>query len=181
MDNIASEIPPRGNFSFINCEFTREMLQSAFDAVESVQGGWEALLPEPVNGFMFSPRPPGSVLRQIDIAISERFDGHLGSSYGCTMRNMQGIARLGWDDYVRFYLNRSEQSVQQAKSVNQVYSTNSNAYINYLTTGQGPMYYTFKTNQERSDMNSAVALVNKLYPFRDMAQAVGWIVPFPLS
>ena len=99
------------------------MLQSAFDAVESVQGGWEALLPEPVNGFMFSPRPPGSVLRQIDIAISERYSGHSGSSHACTMRNMQGIGRLGWDDYVRFYLNRNEQSAQH---VNQVHSTNSN-------------------------------------------------------
>lgn len=62
-----------------------------------------------------------------------------------------------------------------------VYAQNSNAYINYISTGQGPVYYNFFTNQERSDMNSAVALVNKLYPFRDMAQAVGWIVPFPLS
>jgi hypothetical protein len=127
MDNIASEIPPRGNFSFINCEWSKEMLQSAFDAVESVQGGWEALLPEPSSGgFMFSPRPPGSVLRQIDSAISERYSGHSGASYGCTMRNMQGIARLGWDDYVRFYRNRSEQSVQQAQSINQIHSTNSN-------------------------------------------------------
>jgi len=62
-----------------------------------------------------------------------------------------------------------------------VYAQNSNAYINYVATGQCPVYYNFKTNQERSDMNSAVALVNKLYPFRDMATAAGWIVPFPLS
>ena len=89
------------------------MLQSAFDAIESVSNGWEALLPEPVNGFMFSPRPEGSILRQIDRAIHERYGGHSGSSYGCTMRNMQGIARLGWNDYVRFYLNRNvTQTVQ---------------------------------------------------------------------
>jgi hypothetical protein len=62
-----------------------------------------------------------------------------------------------------------------------VYTQNSNAYINFISTGQSPKYYTFITNQERSDMNSAVALVNKLYPFKDMAQALGWIVPFPLS
>jgi hypothetical protein len=70
---------------------------------------------------------------------------------------------------------------QQLQLFYKVYTTNSNAYINYLNTGQGPMYYTFATNQERSDMNSAVALVNKLYPFNDMAQAMGWQVPFPLS
>ena len=116
--NIAYEIPPRGNFSFINDIWSKEMLQSAFDAVESVQGGWEALLPEPSGGggFMFSPRPEGSVLRQIDSAISERYSGHSGSSYGCTMRNMQGIGRLGWDDYVRFYLNRNEEQVQLTNS-----------------------------------------------------------------
>ncbi len=62
-----------------------------------------------------------------------------------------------------------------------VYAQNSNAYINFVSTGQSPIYYNFITNQERSDMNSAVALVNKLYPFRDMATAVDWIVPFPLS
>jgi hypothetical protein len=123
MNNIALEIPTRGDFSFINCEYSREMLQSAFDAVESVPNGWEALLPEPANGFMFSSRAEGSVLKQIDRAISERYSGHSGSSYACTMRNMQGIARLGWNDYVRFNLNRREQSTN---SVNQAHSPNSN-------------------------------------------------------
>jgi hypothetical protein len=70
---------------------------------------------------------------------------------------------------------------QQLQLFYKVYTTNSNAYINYLNTGQGPIYYTFATNQERSDMNSAVALVNKLYPFNAMAEALGWQVPFPLS
>ncbi len=69
----------------------------------------------------------------------------------------------------------------QLQLFQKVYTINSNAYVNYVATGQGPIYYTFKTNQERSDMNSAVALVNKLYPFSDMAVAVGWQVPFPLS
>ena len=126
MGNMESEIPPRRDFSFIRCEYSREMLESAFDAVDSVPNGWDALLPEPDNGFMFSPRPEGSVLRQIDRAILERFDGHSGASYGCTMRNMQGIARLGWDDYVRFYLNRNEQPTQQTQSVHPVYQVHSN-------------------------------------------------------
>jgi hypothetical protein len=69
----------------------------------------------------------------------------------------------------------------QLNLFHKVYATNSNAYINYISTGQGPVYYTFKTFQEKSDYNSAVALVNKLYPFRDMAEAVGWQVPFPIG
>lgn len=110
-NNIVQEIPPRGVFSFVDCEFSREMLRSAFEAVESVPNGWAALMPEPGHGgFMYSARPPGSVLRQIDSAIQQRYDGHSGSSYGYTMRSMQGIARLGWDDFVRLYRNRNEQA-----------------------------------------------------------------------
>lgn len=120
-NGIIPLIPARGNFSFINDVWSREMLQTAFDAIESVPNGWEALLPEPVNGFMFSPRPEGSILRQIDRALHESYGGHSGSSYGCTMRNMQGIARLGWEDYVRFYLNRNEQTAQPAHPAHQAH------------------------------------------------------------
>lgn len=70
---------------------------------------------------------------------------------------------------------------QQLGLFQKVYSTNSNAYINYLTTGQPPAYYTFSSYQEKYDLNSAVALVNKLYPFNVMAEALGWQVPFPLG
>lgn len=69
----------------------------------------------------------------------------------------------------------------QLRLFHKVYTINSNAYINSIATGQGPVYYNFLTFQEKSDYNSAVSLVNKAYPFRDMAQAVGWIVPFPIG
>jgi len=62
-----------------------------------------------------------------------------------------------------------------------VYAINSNAYINFISTGQPPIYYTFISYQEKYEYNSAVALVNKSYPFRDMAEAVGWKVPFPIG
>jgi hypothetical protein len=55
------------------------------------------------------------------------------------------------------------------------------AYINYISTGKGPFYYNFRTYNEKNDYNAAVQLVNKLYPFRDMAAATDWIVPFPIS
>jgi hypothetical protein len=69
----------------------------------------------------------------------------------------------------------------QLRLFHKVYATNSNAYINYIATGQSPMYYTFATQQEKSDYFSAVSLVNKLYPFRDMSQAMGWVIPFPVN
>jgi hypothetical protein len=42
------------------------------------------------------------------------------------MRQMQGIARLGWEDYVRLYLNRNEQTqqVNQANQANQANQSN---------------------------------------------------------
>jgi hypothetical protein len=69
----------------------------------------------------------------------------------------------------------------QIELFQKVYTINSNAYINYISTGQSPMYYTFKTFQEKYDYNASVALINKLYPFKDMAEAVGWQIPFPIG
>jgi hypothetical protein len=69
----------------------------------------------------------------------------------------------------------------QIQLFHKIYTINSNAYINYISTGQGPFYYNFSTFQEKYDYNAAVALINKLYPFRDMAEAAGWQVPFPIG
>jgi len=69
----------------------------------------------------------------------------------------------------------------QLQLFQRVYATNSNAYINYISTGKGPFYYNFVTYNEKNDYNAAVQLVNKLYPFRDMATATTWIIPFPIS
>lgn len=71
---------------------------------------------------------------------------------------------------------------QQLALFQQVYSYNSNAYV------QGsPIYYRFSSTQELIQFRSAVSFVNKLYPFDAMAngtnehgQTLGWIVPFPL-
>jgi len=104
-------IPPRGDFSFIpeGGMNERGMLHDAFTAVESVSGGWAGLIPEPEagRGFMFSSPPEGSVRAQINTALMATPSGrdHSGSSYGWTMRQMQGIARLGWPAYVTLRLN----------------------------------------------------------------------------
>jgi len=71
---------------------------------------------------------------------------------------------------------------QQLRLFQTVYAFNSNAYVNYLTNGSGPVYYNYITYAERNNMNSAISLVNKLYPFDAMAQAssLNWQIPFPL-
>lgn len=64
-----------------------------------------------------------------------------------------------------------------------VYSTNSNAYTNYVLTGQPPVYYNFSSFNEKYEYNSAVGLINKLYNFKAMSDAPGlhWQVPFPIG
>ena len=73
---------------------------------------------------------------------------------------------------------------QQIALFRRVYGFNSNAYVNYVcgNNTRGPIYYTFKDYQELTQYKSAAALVNKLYPFRAMANAstLNWQTPFPV-
>lgn len=80
-----------------------------------------------------------------------------------------------------------------------VYTYNSNAYVNYVSTSiaqpgtsVSPIYYRFITYQEYTQYKASVALINKLYPFNAMANGnstisnvptipqLSWVVPFPL-
>lgn len=96
-------IPPYGTFNALNLPtWDKEMIQSGFDAVESVGGGWEYLktyAPPKDQGFMFS-EPTGKRL-EIEKAIESRYGGHSGASYGWTMRGLERIAKEGWEAYAR--------------------------------------------------------------------------------
>jgi hypothetical protein len=72
---------------------------------------------------------------------------------------------------------------QQLSLFQKIYTINSNAYINYVATGEGPVYYTFSTFKEKYEYNSGVGLVNKLYNFKALADAPGlnWKIPFPIG
>lgn len=126
------QIPAYGNFDGLNLpKWDREMIQSGFEAVESVEGGWEFLrtyTPPADQGFMFS-LPTGKRL-EIDNAISNRYPGHSGASYGCTMRVLEFIAKQGWDAYAKKTLdkygpppNPVVKLLQQAKTVDNFLST----------------------------------------------------------
>jgi hypothetical protein len=80
---------------------------------------------------------------------------------------------------------------QQLQLFKRVYEYNSNAYITYMSnpgTARGPIYYTFNTYNELNNYKAALKLVNRLYPFDQMADAyslntgvpLNWIVPFPM-
>jgi hypothetical protein len=90
-------------FSFITDDNTRQMLTTAFVAVNTIPGGWVSLVPEPERGFMFT-RHQNPVLTQVSDAVGNSYP-HSGSTHGWVMRQMQGIARLGWDTWSQLYLN----------------------------------------------------------------------------
>lgn len=82
--------------------------------------------------------------------------------------------------------NQSREYKTQLDQFIRVYEFNSNAYIRSLPNG-GPAYYSFSSYQELMTYKSSVGLVNKLYPFKPMAnaknetgQSLNWIIPFPL-
>ena len=98
----------RGDFSFLPDQLSHEkrMLEDAWAAMESVEGSWTYLatpdVPEKESGFMFSRDP-------FLAKVSENIDkngviGHSGASYGWTMRQMESIAKDGWDAYVTLRL-----------------------------------------------------------------------------
>jgi hypothetical protein len=98
----------RGDFSFLPERLAHEkrMLEDAWSAMESVEGSWDYLarpsVPEDGSGFMFSRDP---FISQISSHVDKKGAiGHSGSSYGWTMRQMESIAKNGWDNYVTLRL-----------------------------------------------------------------------------
>jgi hypothetical protein len=82
---------------------SQSMLIDAFKAVDSTPGGW-AILKRPdvpgSNGFMFSEYQDPLVKETME-AIDKKLDsGHSGASYGWTMRNMESIAKKGWEVFM---------------------------------------------------------------------------------
>jgi hypothetical protein len=70
---------------------------------------------------------------------------------------------------------------QQLQLFYKVYTYNSNAYVDYINNNTaGPIYFNFFDYKDKNTYNSAVQLVNKLYPFKMMSK-IGIQVPFPIN
>lgn len=91
-------IVKEGDFKSLKIDkWELEMLEDAYQAV-SESKRWGFLKREDVpgkNGFMFSDWPE---LKDINLYMG--YGGHSGASYGWTMREMEYIAKKGWDAYV---------------------------------------------------------------------------------
>lgn len=102
-----------GNFSWIDIcpdykcmgygkDSDKQMFTDAYQAVESVPGGWDFLRNDDPGegGFMFGKCKDTEMQSKIESAILERDGGHSGASFGLTLRVMQLIAKKGWDAFI---------------------------------------------------------------------------------
>jgi hypothetical protein len=86
-----------GDFSFMKNEPDRAALEDMFQAVSATRS-WEALREDPGDGgFMFGAP---ELARTISGALKDP-NVHSGSSYAWCMREMQFIARNGWNTYIK--------------------------------------------------------------------------------
>jgi hypothetical protein len=100
MSTITNNFPAAGTFDWMRDRASASVVEPAYKAV-SLAEGWEFLKtyqPEAGKGFMFSNPPPK--LEQINTKIHELYDGHSGGSYGWTMRQIEDIAKNGWEAWV---------------------------------------------------------------------------------
>jgi len=88
-----------GQFEFIN-ENERIMYTSAHDAISQLEL-WNFMAKD-IESYMFSDSPE---VNKISAKIVELgYTGHSGSSFGCVMRDMQYIAKNGYDEFKQKYL-----------------------------------------------------------------------------
>lgn len=88
-----------GTFEYVSNKWDREMLVNAWQAITQTNT-WD-FVKQDIDSFMFSRDP------RIDI-ISEKmeelgYSGHSGCSFGCTMRNMQYLAKNGENKFKKMF------------------------------------------------------------------------------
>ena len=96
-------LPPSPDFSFINDESTRYMISSAYDCV-TIKKAWECIKLFRGESFMFcKDNEVNNLMNFIDSSYDY---GHSGSSIGFTMRQLQLISNIGFDNYKNEWINK---------------------------------------------------------------------------
>jgi hypothetical protein len=89
-------------FAFIEDKYSREYLQSAHQAITSCEL-WDWLRDYNTNAFMWDRSP--EVMRIREKMCKDPINGyHSGASYGWTMRQMESVAKIGYDAYKEDYM-----------------------------------------------------------------------------
>lgn len=90
----------------------KQMLENAILSVNQLNL-WEWLR-EFGGSFMFNTEP--NVLLIVQKMEENGYSGHSGSSFACTMRNMQYIARYGYEAWKTHYLDSVRGSQTKTKT-----------------------------------------------------------------
>lgn len=115
-----------GKFEYVSNKFKREMLVNAWQSITQTNM-WD-FVKQDIESFMWSKDP------RIDI-ISEKmeelgYSGHSGCSFGCTMRNMQHLAKNGENKFKQMF-NGNDIEVEEIEEAEQVDSdVEANPYEN---------------------------------------------------
>jgi hypothetical protein len=92
-----------GQFLYVIDVFDREMLQNAWTAINQLDL-WE-YMKRPTDSYMMSSDPEINIITKKMEDLG--YNGHSGSSFGWTMRQMQHIAQHGEDDFMDTYLTNN--------------------------------------------------------------------------
>lgn len=95
-------------FESIYEPFEATMLKDAYQAITACDlWDWMRVFrPKDGEGFMFANHPN---LDRINEAM--KYGGHSGASYGWTMRQMESLAKIGWDEHKRIVLRKRDEQL----------------------------------------------------------------------
>ena len=98
------ECANNGGFEFVS-EWSRPYLKSAHQAVSRCElWNWlQVYKPEEERGFMFARNVPELDRLNEELMKDPVNGGHSGSSYACVMRNMEFIAKNGYQEFKAGY------------------------------------------------------------------------------
>jgi len=87
----------RGNFDFISESMSRQMLQSAFDAIEEASL-WNKIPTQPTDESVRLLRADPEFNKKVQVVICAK-DGHSGSSLGWTINSIVRLHSVGWEEF----------------------------------------------------------------------------------
>ena len=96
-----------GNMEYIKNEYTREMFTNAWKAI-TFTNNWD-FVAQDIDSFMWSNDPRIDEITEKMIEFG--YDGHSGSSFGCTMRNMQYLVQNGEEKFKKLFDENAEKGV----------------------------------------------------------------------
>jgi len=96
-------LPLYPDFSFINDDSIKNMISSAYECV-MIKNAWECIKSFRGESFMFCK--DYEINKLMDFIDSRYECGHSGCSIGLTMRQLQLISNIGFDNYKNEWINK---------------------------------------------------------------------------